>query len=338
MDPIYRRSFIRIVLLALFLGIFFWILDGLINYLFFDNLLRRMIFERPSSVIDSLFFNMSLYSLFIRTAFLIASLIAGVLVGIYFVRQKRVEQELIKHQSELENIVEKRTRELTETNKELENFAFVTSHDLQEPLRMISSYLQLLKKRYGGSLDEDADEFIEYAVDGSKRMQTIINDLLTFSRLGREALNLEEYESRESLDMAIANLGRYIEEAKADIQIGDMPVIFADKKLILHIFQNLIINSIKFSKKDTTPKIIISSYKDGGNSVFSVKDNGIGIEKQYQEKIFNIFTKLHSNKEYKGTGIGLGICKRIVELHNGRMWVDSEKGEGATFFFSIPGP
>ncbi len=225
--------------------------------------------------------------------------------------------------------------ELARSNEELEQFAYVSSHDLQEPLRMISSYLQLLQRRYQGNLDEKADKYIYYAVDGASRMQNLINDLLEFSRVTTRAGEPEPTDSEFVLNQVLSNLDLYIKENKATVSHDSLPEVMADTTQLAQVFQNLIANGIKFHSEEA-PKIHISAEKKANEWIFSVQDNGIGIDPQYSEKIFEVFKRLHKKEEYPGTGIGLAICKKIVERHGGRIWVESELGKGSTFYFTLP--
>ena len=225
---------------------------------------------------------------------------------------------------------------MTTANKELEQFAYVATHDLQEPLRMISSYTQLLEKRYKDKLDADANDFIHYAVDGAIRMQKLINDLLDYTRISSRGKNFEQVDSSYILGHVISNLQLLISENTALITNDDLPNIRADESQILIVFQNLIGNAIKFNKKTELPKIHISCKKKNNLYEFSVRDNGIGMEMQYHERVFTIFQRLHSVKDYPGTGIGLSICKRIIERHGGTIWFESKINEGTTFYFTIP--
>ena len=224
--------------------------------------------------------------------------------------------------------------DLERSNKELEQFAYVASHDLQEPLRMISSYTQLLAQRYEGQLDEKAHKYISYAVDGAVRMQGLINDLLAYSRVNTRGKNFEPVDSHAALGAALRNLSVAIEENRAIVINDDLPIVRADATQLSQVFQNLISNSIKFRGADL-PRINISARDVGHEWLFSVQDNGIGIEAKYVDKVFVIFQRLHTRKEYPGTGIGLAICKRIVERHGGRIWYESEPGKGATFYFTL---
>ncbi|MFH1702438.1 MAG: ATP-binding protein [Nitrospirota bacterium] len=292
---------------------------------------------------------------------------ALMLIGIAFIVPlfssiKRSEEALQKARDELEIRVQERTAELSKANEvlkneilerkrvekeikryaadlkisndELQQFAYVASHDLQEPLRMISSYLQLIEYRYKDKLDKDADEFIAYAVDGAKRLQALIDSLLEYSRVGTKGKSFELVDCGFILEQAIINLKVAIGESGALITRDPLPTVMADSTQIVQLFQNLIGNAIKFRSKETL-RVHISAEIKENEWVFSLKDNGVGIESQYKERIFNIFQRLHG-REYSGTGIGLAICKRIAERHGGRIWVESEPGRGSTFYFTIP--
>lgn len=228
----------------------------------------------------------------------------------------------------------KLNEELLRSNKELEQFAYVASHDLQEPLRMISSFTQLLQLRYGDKLDNDAREFISYAVEGAARMQNLINDLLDFSRIETRPGKIRKLDMNKAVDLTIYNLKFNIEQKNAVITRDNLPFVMADDSQIVQLFTNLIGNSIKFN--DKTPHVHVSAIQSDGNFIFSVKDNGIGIEPQYFDKIFRVFQRLMPKDKYEGTGIGLAICKRIVERHGGKIWVKSEPGIGTEFLFSLP--
>lgn len=225
--------------------------------------------------------------------------------------------------------------ELARSNAELEQFAYVATHDLQEPLRAVASCVQLLQKRYDGQLDERADEFITHAVDGTKRMQTLINDLLAYSRISTHAQVFESTNCEMVLHEALANLMVAIDESGAKVTQDAMPMVSGDATQLTQLFQNLIGNALKF-RGERPPKIHIGAVHRNGDWRFSVADNGIGMEPQYFERVFLVFQRLHTRKQYQGTGIGLAICKKVVERHGGRIWAESKPDEGATFYFTIP--
>lgn len=238
--------------------------------------------------------------------------------------------------------VEKRLKEtideLKRSNYELQQFAYITSHDLQEPLRTIASFTQLLERRYKGQLDPDADEFIEFIVTAAVRMKEMIQGLLDYSRVGTKKIEFEEVDMNMKLNKALSNLQASIKENEAEITYDQLPTIFADPNQMVRIFQNLIGNAIKFRKLDEPPRIHIACQinKENNEYIFEVKDNGIGMKEQYTDKIFEVFRRLHTMDKYRGTGIGLAISKRIVERHGGRIWVESSLGKGSTFYFTVP--
>jgi PAS domain S-box-containing protein len=239
--------------------------------------------------------------------------------------RKQSEEHLVRTVGELER-----------SNDELEQFAYVASHDLQEPLRMVSSYTQLLANRYKGRLDSDADEFIAYAVDGANRMQGLIQDLLAYSRAGTNGKALREISSEKALQEALTSLQTTIEESGTVVTHDLLPAIKMDDLQLAQVFQNLVGNAIKYRSAEA-PKVHVTATKNGGQEwIFSVRDNGMGIDPQYFERIFILFQRLHGRKEFKGTGIGLTICKKIVERAGGRIWVESQVEKGSTFYFALP--
>jgi PAS domain S-box-containing protein len=285
----------------------------------------------------------------------------GILTDI--TERKRVDDKLKKYKEKLEELVKKRTNHLTlingqlekeiaekiriedelkqvadelkRSNAELQQFAYVASHDLQEPLRMISSFTQLLQKRYKGKLDPDADDFIEFVVGGALQMKMLIDNLLSYSRVSSHRRDFEMTDCNLIVDNALKNLKAVIQESGATITRDHLPTVLVDRLQIYQVFQNLISNAIKF-RTESSPVIHISAEQKGQDWIFSVSDNGIGISSEFFKRIFLIFQRLHSRNEYPGTGIGLAICKKIVERHGGRIWVESECGKGSVFYFSIP--
>jgi PAS domain S-box-containing protein len=242
----------------------------------------------------------------------------------------------ITERKQSEEHLVKTVGELKRSNDELQQFAYVASHDLQEPLRMVASYTQLLAQRYKGRLDSDADEFIAYAVDGANRMQGLIQDLLAYSRAGTDGKALREISSEKALKGALTNLQVTIKESGAVVTHDLLPSITTDETQLAQVFQNLVGNAIKYRSAEV-PRIHVTATKNGGKEwIFSVRDNGLGIDPQYFERIFIIFQRLHGRKDFKGTGIGLAICKKIVERVGGRIWVESQAEKGSTFYFALP--
>jgi PAS domain S-box-containing protein len=232
--------------------------------------------------------------------------------------------------------LERTAAELRRSNEELEQFAYIASHDLQEPLRMVASYTQLLERRYAAQLDDAAREFIGYAVDGARRMQGFITGLLRYSRVGTERQVMQRVDLGEVFEAAIANLRIAIEESVAKVEARDLPVVQGDTRMLTQLLQNLIGNALKFRKAGTPPLVEVWGEREGDFWRISVRDNGIGLDPQFSERVFTIFQRLHTRDEYEGTGLGLAICKKIVERHGGRIWVESKEGEGATFSFTLP--
>ena len=268
--------------------------------------------------------------------------------------RKRAEEALQKTHDELERRVKERTlelelqaQELSRSNAELERFAYVASHDLKEPLRMVTGFTQLLARRYKGKLDDDADEFIGFAVDAAGRMEGLIQDLLTFSRAGSQSKEITAVSAENALDRALRNLKTAIEESGAIITYDPLPTVLANQIQLVQLFQNLIGNAIKFRQKDQPPRVQISAGRRDSSAplrteagrtewLFTVRDNGIGFDPQYADRIFVVFQRLHTRDEYPGTGVGLAICKKIIESHGGKMWAESQPGKGSAFYFTLP--
>jgi PAS domain S-box-containing protein len=241
----------------------------------------------------------------------------------------------IEERRKAQETVELQARALIQSNADLEQFAYVASHDLQEPLRMIQGFAQLLVRRYTTALDDDGRQFLGYVVEGTQRMQTLISNLLSYSRLDRRPGEFSQVDCTAAARTALFNLTRAVQEAGAIVEIGELPTVCADETQMVQLFQNLMANAIKF-KADQPPRVQVSARNVGGEWLFAVQDNGIGIEPEYSEKIFAIFQRLHGPNSYPGTGIGLAICKKIVERHGGRIWAGSQSGQGATICFTLP--
>ena len=254
---------------------------------------------------------------------------SGEPAGLIFVERDVTERK------QKEELLRSTVEDLERSNAELQQFAYVASHDLQEPLRMIASYVELLEEDYADKLDADANEFIKYAVEGATRMQEMIQALLEYSRVGTRGKPFEPVDCNEVLDQVLTDLQMSIEENDAVITRDHLPTVVADDIQLGLLFRNLISNAIKF-RKEEPPHVHISARDQGKDRLFLVRDNGIGIELEYRDRIFVIFQRLHDREEYPGTGIGLSVCKKIVERHGGNIWVESEPGQGATFNFTVP--
>jgi signal transduction histidine kinase len=250
--------------------------------------------------------------------------------------RERILQELSATQDN-NTILQAHATELQRSNSELEQFAYVASHDLQEPLRKVASFTQLLQRRYAGKLDARADQYIEFAVDGAKRMQALINDLLAYSRVGRSDREPALVSSDAALTQARANLAEQIEETGATIETGHLPLVLAELPLLIAVFQNLLSNALKFSA-EKAPRVVITVRRDEPFWLFSFSDNGIGIEPEYSERIFVIFQRLHERTAYAGTGIGLSMTRKIIEYFGGQIWHDTTFTDGTRFCFTLPMP
>ncbi len=258
--------------------------------------------------------------------------------------RKNLEEQLRVFNRELSRQVEEKTSSLIKaneqlaiSNRDLEQFAYIASHDLQEPLRAVRGFLQLLEKKYAGQLDEQGMQYIHQAVEGAGRMKELITDLLNFSRLGRRPSRSEEVDMNGVANEVIQSLRPAITEAGVHLKLNDLPTVRGDATQLRQVLQNLVSNAIKYRSTERPPEIEIGSEEKIKGTLFYVRDNGIGFEKKHEDVIFNVFYRLHTAAEYPGTGIGLAICKKIVELHEGRIWVESEPGKGSTFYYTIPG-
>jgi light-regulated signal transduction histidine kinase (bacteriophytochrome) len=240
----------------------------------------------------------------------------------------------ISERKRQENIVREQRSELERSNAELEQFAYVASHDLQEPLRVVSSYAEHLAQRYAGQLDERADRYISYIVEGTRRMQRLVKDLLRLSRVGRRKNRLNEVECNGLLATVLRDMERAIEESGAVVQVGDLPTVVADDTQLGQVFQNLIVNAIKF-RAQAPPRVEVGARELETGWEFSVSDNGIGIDMKQKDRIFLMFQRLHERDRYEGSGIGLTLAKKIVESHGGEIWFESSP-QGTTFYFTIP--
>jgi len=255
----------------------------------------------------------------------------GALAMVTDISQRKQQEQLLKqHEEELEW----KNKELEQKNRELEQFAYIASHDLQEPLRTVSSFAERLQKQYKDRIDDMGRKYLFFIQQGTDRMKTLITDLLEYSRIGRKR-ELKTVDCNEIINNVVADLHTAIHESKVEIERGNLPVVKGYTTEMKQLFQNLMANAIKFRKKEAAPKICINSRQIDGGWEFTVKDNGIGIPEEHKERIFIIFQRLHSRSEYEGSGIGLSHCKKIVELHGGKIWVKSQPGEGSTFHFTI---
>jgi light-regulated signal transduction histidine kinase (bacteriophytochrome) len=251
--------------------------------------------------------------------------------------RRRAEQELKSTAAELARSNEELQRvaaELSRSNRELEQFTHVASHDLQEPLRMVSSYTQLLARRYTGKLDEDADEFIEYAVDGANRMQQLIQDLLSYARVGSRGRKFKPVDLNDVVQHVLEDLQAPLKESNGTVHTAELPAVLGDPGALTQLFQNLIGNALKY-RAEEAPRIGITAAATDGRWEISVTDNGIGFEQQYAEQLFTMFKRLHTREHYDGTGIGLAICRKIVERHGGKIWAESEPDRGSRFKFTL---
>jgi signal transduction histidine kinase len=263
-------------------------------------------------------------------------LAASAAIAIENARLYEQAQQEIEERKRAEKRIERYAVDLKRSNRDLERFAYAVSHDLQEPLRVVKSYLKLLEDRYSDQLESKAEEYVDHAVDGAERMQEMIGALLDLSRVGTRGDDPAPTDAEEVLKRVLGSLERAIEDANAEVTYDSLPTVMADEAQLGQAFQNLIANGIKFRKEDVPPQVHVSAEREGNEWVFSVADNGIGIAPEQADRIFQVFQRLHTEEEYPGLGVGLALCKRIVERHSGRIWVESKPGEGSTFYFTLP--
>ncbi len=263
------------------------------------------------------------------------TIVGGATIARDITARKEAEERLQTERKQAADILARQTRELERSNAELEQFAYIASHDLQEPLRMVVSYTELLEERNKGRLDAKTDKFIRYIVEGGKRMQELVGDLLAYSRVGRNDRPFEAVDTALLAQRVLAGLQSAIVQSGAEIVCGQLPTITGDHVQLGQVFQNLIVNAIKF-RAERPPRICVDAESDGRDWLFSVKDNGIGIELEYADRIFQMFQRLHERAKYEGNGLGLALAKKIVERHHGRIWFESEVGNGTTFYFTVP--
>ena len=304
----------KVLLISIILGFLLGTLDTTLDY---------FIFYQGQSFLELAVTDVPQHEIFIRFLILVCFIVFGFICAKIISRQKKAEEELLKV-----------TRELQNSNAELEQFARITSHDLLEPLLTINGFVKLLKRRYHGKLDAKADKFIDFTIEGTSRMQRLIKDLLEYSRIESRKKPYRELVLGSLLDQALQNLKSNIDASGAEVKVHELPSVWVDETLIIQLFQNLVSNAIKFSG-NKVPVIEIFSEKRENDWIISVQDNGIGIDPQYADQIFIIFNRLHHENEYLGTGHGLAICKKIIERHGGDIWVDSVLGKGSTFSFSL---
>lgn len=308
------KSKSKIICISVYFALLSWLIDGIID---------SMLFNR-GTFLESLIYNVPEHECYMRISVVVLFLIFGLIFSRIF---NRIEQT--------KEMLKKQTRELFRSNTELEQFTYVASHDLQEPLRMVSSYVQLIARRYKDKLDVNANDFIGYAVDGTNRMQMLIKDLLTYSRIGSHGKDFGPTDCEVVLKRTLDGLQVPIRKSGAIVQHDPLPTLIADDLQLGELFQNLISNAIKFHNKQS-PFIYVSVEEKVSEWIFAVRDNGIGIDPKYSARIFIIFQRLHNKEQFSGTGIGLAICKKIVDRHGGSIWMESQHGKGATFYFTIP--
>ena len=326
------RSIVVIGFAALF-GVLFWIIDGLLNFYFFRDYLRFMLFERPETVLDAVLLNLSSYALFVRISFFIACIIGGALTAVFLNRQKKSEEKIIALNEELEERVVERTLQLEKVNQELREFAYIVSHDLKAPLRAVNQLSGWIAEDYGECLDQEGKKKLELLSDRVKRMHAMIDAILQYSRIGRTREQEQEIDVHELVKLVIDSIAppdhiRIIIEER-------LPHLKTEKTRLEHIFQNLLDNAVKFTEKEAG-EIRVGCNGRGMFHEFYVSDNGPGIEPKYHARIFQIFQTLNPREYSESTGIGLSLVKKMVETMGGAIRLESEPGEGSTFYFTLP--
>lgn len=307
------------------------------SYVYYLDIIQGYTFREQTMQLDAFYFFVSYSGLFIMVIGIVLFFATGqsMIINALNLQQKELERQKAELSRQTQSLIEAEAK-LIASNKELEQFAYAASHDLKEPLRMIGSYTQLIKRKLSNQPDDPAVEYMGYVTDGVSRMEKLLNDLLEYSRLGRRSENDKEVNLDDILLMVVGNLVTTMKETDAAVYTNPLPVVKASSTEMMQLFQNLISNSIKFRQKDVKPVIRISHESKDGNHVIHFHDNGIGIPAEHRDGVFNIFERLHSRHEYEGTGIGLATCKKIVSNMGGNIWVHPEESNGTTFIFTIP--
>jgi light-regulated signal transduction histidine kinase (bacteriophytochrome) len=334
---------------AVLFGVVFWVVDGTLNYYFFRDYLRRMMFERPQTVLESTLTNLSGYALFVRGSFMAACAIGGLLVSLFVIAQKRTENELREQRRSLQDTVARQTQELREraiqlaqsnadlqaSNAELQTFSYSIAHDLRAPLRSMDGFCQAILEDWPAEIDDRAVGYLNRVLSAVSRMDGMIDGLLLLSRVTRDALTLEEVDLSE---LAAKFRDTVVDGERGNgvrFAIQDGVVALADRGLVCLLMQNLLDNALKFSGSAAHPLLEFGVLPAGHGTVYFVRDNGAGFDMAYAHKLFLPFERLHNDKEYPGHGIGLATARRIVERHNGRIWAEGIVGSGATFYFTL---
>ena len=330
------KNFTRAIIvtgIAVVFGLIFWIIDGILNFYFFRDYLRFMLFERPETVLDAVLLNLSPYAIFVRISFLIACIIGGVLTAVFLNKQKKSEKKIIALNEELEERVVERTLELEKVNKELRDFAYIVSHDLKAPLRAVNQLSGWIAEDYGECLDKEGKEKLELLSDRVRRMHAMIDAILQYSRIGRTREEEQEIDVHELVNQVVDSIAPP-DHVRILIE-GQLPRLKTERTRLEHIFQNLLDNAVKFTEKEAG-EIRIGCNDRGRFHEFYVSDNGCGIEPKYHARIFQIFQALNPREHSESTGIGLTLVKKMVETMEGAIRLESEPGKGSSFYFTLP--